>query len=210
MMRIARELHDSLGYDLAAAVDAFKAAREAHRFTVDQPAPTAPSPLVEAIVLNGGTYEIVDPPVVATRGVSNHSLESPTFKVPPIPDNEVPLINSLPPPVQIATRAVEDTPEQADMRVPIITRRQFFHALFIEGKITQAEALQAVKNGVMPMALTGYLNSLPANQRFNAEMMFSGSRGFKRNHQLITSLQAYFGQTDAQMDQLYTTALGLK
>lgn len=64
---IPKSLVDSLAYDLAAEVKAFQDAVTAHALTVDQPAPTAISPLVEEIVyIYGGIYTVVDddPPVV--------------------------------------------------------------------------------------------------------------------------------------------------
>lgn len=57
-MKLLKSFIDGLGYDLSAAVKAHQAAIEAHRYTVDQPAPVA-DPLVEAIVRDGG-YEIED------------------------------------------------------------------------------------------------------------------------------------------------------
>lgn len=49
----------ALGFDLAAAVAAYEAARQAHAHTIDEPAPTA-HPLVEQIVREGGGYIIYD------------------------------------------------------------------------------------------------------------------------------------------------------
>jgi hypothetical protein len=56
-----RALYGNLGYNLDRAIEDYAAAVEAHRTTVDVPAPSPPSPLVEAIVRNhGGVYMIVD------------------------------------------------------------------------------------------------------------------------------------------------------
>jgi hypothetical protein len=214
-VRLMRSVYENLGYDLDAAVVDYQAAREAHKFTVDQPAPSPPSSLVETIVLNGGNYELVDD----VPAVNRLPLPPP----PPMPSllAETPLINRLSPPEQPDVAYMNQIPRAAllaetppidlsEFTSPTISSRQFFHALFLEGKITQQEALRAVKAGELPAALVTYLGTLPVDQRFNVEMLLSGARNFRRNHPLITSLRDYFGQTDAQMDALFTTALGLK
>jgi hypothetical protein len=62
MLQITREAADSLGFDLADAVASFAAEVEAHRDTVDVPAPTA-HPVVELIVRqHGGEFTILEPP----------------------------------------------------------------------------------------------------------------------------------------------------
>lgn len=59
-IQISRELADSLDFDLADAVSAYKAARAAHAHTVGEPAPVA-HVLVERIVISGEGFEIVEP-----------------------------------------------------------------------------------------------------------------------------------------------------
>jgi hypothetical protein len=56
-----RALYGSLGYNLDRAIEVYAAALDEHRTTVDVPAPSPPSPLVEVIVRNhDGAYQIID------------------------------------------------------------------------------------------------------------------------------------------------------
>lgn len=61
IIHVDRAVADALGFDLAAAVAEFAAARAAHAETEGEPAPVA-HPLVERIVVTGGAFEIVEPP----------------------------------------------------------------------------------------------------------------------------------------------------
>lgn len=72
--RITQEQVGALDYDLDSAIAEYTAAREAHKKTVDVPAPTA-EPLVEAIVKKfGGLYEIVES-VWYARVIDNKILD---------------------------------------------------------------------------------------------------------------------------------------
>lgn len=64
-LEIPKETYDGLKYDLDAAVAEYTAAMEAHKFTVDVPAPTA-DPMVEMVYRAGG-YVIVEPPKPAPK-----------------------------------------------------------------------------------------------------------------------------------------------
>ena len=58
MVKIERETINKLGFNLDAAVADFAAQKNAHKLTVNIPAPTA-MPLVEAVYSSGG-YEIIE------------------------------------------------------------------------------------------------------------------------------------------------------
>lgn len=89
---VALSLWENMDFDLDAEIEKFQAAREAHKFTVDQPAPTANSALVEAIVLNGGVYALIDdsppkppPDPPLTRQIPQASPMSAPPQIPPHP-----------------------------------------------------------------------------------------------------------------------------
>jgi uncharacterized small protein (DUF1192 family) len=58
-VQITRAIADKLGFDIQKAVDDFAAAKDAHRFTVNVPAPTAHH-LVEEIYYKGEGLEVVE------------------------------------------------------------------------------------------------------------------------------------------------------
>lgn len=60
MLKLDRKVMQSLGFDFSKALEEFRAAKQAHRFTTGVPAPTA-HPLVESALAAGG-FEIVDSP----------------------------------------------------------------------------------------------------------------------------------------------------
>ncbi|MHC2251052.1 hypothetical protein ACVILK_000744 [Bradyrhizobium embrapense] len=87
-----------------------------------------------------------------------------------------------------------------------ISDRQFFQRLAIQGVITNAEALAAVKTGDIPAALQQVLNLLPTEEQFDAEMLISGATSFNRNHPTTLKLGTALQWTSAQMDELWINA----
>lgn len=82
-------------------------------------------------------------------------------------------------------------PTLADL--PVISDRQFFHALALPpfSVITKTEALAAVKTGDLPAALAAIVASIPdETERFNAEMLLSGSKEFWPTHPLVPAIAA--------------------
>jgi len=68
-LALARSLYNQLDYNLDREIEAFMEALEAHKSTVNVPAPFAKSGLVENIVKgHGGVYQIIDD--AAGRGPS--------------------------------------------------------------------------------------------------------------------------------------------
>ncbi len=102
-----------------------------------------------------------------------------------------------------------EVPDPAAAVPEIISDRQFFQALAMNGAITPDEALAAVKTGALPAAMQTALNTMPANQKFNAEMMLSGATAFERHHPMTDSMMAMMGWDAAQTDQLWTYAATL-
>lgn len=91
----------------------------------------------------------------------------------------------------------------------IITDRQFFQQLALMGVITQDEALAAVKTGAIPAALQAFIDGMPADQKFTAEMLVSGAVSFDRNHPMTLALAAGMGWTSQQVDDLWRAAAQL-
>jgi hypothetical protein len=88
----------------------------------------------------------------------------------------------------------------------VISDRQFFQQLAIDGVITQDEALAAVKTGTLPASLVSLVNSLPADKQFDANMLLCGATQFVRSHPMVPVLGTAFGWDDAQMNALWVAA----
>lgn len=74
MIFVSADEAAGIDFDLAAAVQAHTAALEAHKFTVDIPAPVA-HPLVEAIVKQGGEFEVEQPEPVPEPTIAEYAAE---------------------------------------------------------------------------------------------------------------------------------------
>lgn len=104
----------------------------------------------------------------------------------------------------------EDPPPGNFDPVPeIISDRQFFQALAMEGKITQAEALDAVKTGAIPAILQSAIASMTGADAFSAEMLLSGATEFRRSHPLTQQIGAAQGMTPDQIDTFFRFAASL-
>jgi hypothetical protein len=87
-----------------------------------------------------------------------------------------------------------------------VSDRQFFQQLAIEGAITQAQALAAVKTGEMPPALLAIINAMPQADQFNALMLLSGATTFERAHPMTAAIAAATGRTVEQTDDFFRAA----
>jgi hypothetical protein len=101
---------------------------------------------------------------------------------------------------------VADPVPPAPLGPQVISDRQFFQQLAVQGVITQPEALAAVCTGTLPAALATLVASLPAEQQFAANMLLSGAVEFRRDHALVPVLSSAFGWTEAQTDDLWLAA----
>lgn len=90
MLQIDQAYLESLGFDFEQAVAQFQQAREAHRFTIDVPAPTAHW-LVEAAV-NAGGYQVVSPPSPAAQPEQNEPSAPLSQPSTPAPEAEPPML----------------------------------------------------------------------------------------------------------------------
>ena len=87
----------------------------------------------------------------------------------------------------------------------IISDRQFYQGLAIEGLISQDEALAAVKTGTLPAAIEALVDALPGAQQFPARMLLSGATQFDRAHPLTATLSTLHSPpfTAAQLDDFW-------
>lgn len=91
-----------------------------------------------------------------------------------------------------------------EIRVPnTISDRQFFQGLAILGKITQQEALDAVKTGEIPAAMNSFLNLLDPSAQFSAKMNLSGATQFNRDHELVSAFGQFMSMTEQELDDLW-------
>jgi hypothetical protein len=104
---------------------------------------------------------------------------------------------------------VADVPAAPDLVPAVISDRQFYQQLAVMGLITQSEALAAVKVGTVPATLQGFIDALPSDQQFAAEMHVAGAVAFRRDHPLTAALAAVMGWTSDQVDQLWIAAAQL-
>jgi hypothetical protein len=91
----------------------------------------------------------------------------------------------------------------------IISDRQFFQQLAIEERITNQEALDAVKTGDIPAALQSFIDALPTNEKFDAEMLLSGAVEFRRDHPLTIAIGEAQDMTSEQIDDFFRAAAAL-
>ncbi len=91
----------------------------------------------------------------------------------------------------------------------IISDRQFFHALALEGKITEQEAEDAVATGAIPAAMQAIVDGISDhNAKFAAKMLLKGATEFDNKHPLVTTYAAAQSppMTDADVDALWDFA----
>lgn len=105
---------------------------------------------------------------------------------------------------------IAPTPPVITAPVPAtISDRQFFQQLAVDGIITRAEALAAVKTGEIPAALAGIIDALPDDQKFAAEMLLSGATTFERAHPLSVAIGEARGMTAEEVDDFFRAAAAL-
>jgi hypothetical protein len=105
---------------------------------------------------------------------------------------------------------VDYSPVPPPAAVPeMISDRQFFQQLALEGKITQDEALAAVQTGVLPAAIATIVAKLPTTQQFAAKMLLCGATTFERSSAIVPVLAQLYGMSSADLDALWTAATAL-
>jgi hypothetical protein len=102
-----------------------------------------------------------------------------------------------------------EVPDPPDPVPEVISDRQFFQALAMNGSITQADALAAVKTGTLPPQLQSAIGAMPADEQFGAEMLLSGATMFERSNQMTNAMMRELGWTQENMDNLWRYAATL-
>lgn len=87
----------------------------------------------------------------------------------------------------------------------IISDRQFFQQLAIDGVITQDEAL-ATADGTMPGLLLAIIGQMPAETQFSALMLVKNATTFERYHPLTAVVGQALGWDDERLDTLWSDA----
>ena len=96
-----------------------------------------------------------------------------------------------------------DTPPDPRLAMEL-TLAQLLIGLVTEGWITRAEG-EAWLDGVLPLAVTAIIATLPASQQFASTARAKRPSVIMRLDGLVTVLAATQGRSDAQMDAFFTT-----
>ncbi len=82
-----------------------------------------------------------------------------------------------------------------------ISDRQFYQGLALRGLCTPAEALDAVRTGVLPSALRAFVDAISdSDQRWATEMLLSGAKEFRRDHRFVSEIGAWAGLDTQDLD----------
>ena len=101
-------------------------------------------------------------------------------------------------------------PPPAPLSAPaVISDRQFFQGLALDGYITPAEALAAVRTGDLPPVLAELIERMDAEERFGAEMLLSGAVEFRRDHPMTVAIGEARGLTPDEVDDFFRRAAAL-
>lgn len=85
-----------------------------------------------------------------------------------------------------------------------ISDRQFYQGLALRGLCTPAEALDAVRTGVLPSALRAFVDAISdADQRWATEMVLSGAKEFRRDHPFVNEIGAWAGLDGPALDAFW-------
>ena len=79
----------------------------------------------------------------------------------------------------------------------------------LEGRITEAEALDAVGSGTIPAAMDALIDQLPSDQQFAARMLVRGATKFQRDHGVTQLIGNLYGRSSEQIDDTWRAASAL-
>ena len=109
--------------------------------------------------------------------------------------------------IDLTPKEIAALPPPAPPPVPQeVSMAQVMMAAWKLGFVTQAEALAAVRDKVMPPAFAAALAGLPAENQAEAELKFAGITRMVRSDPLFALVVAANIATDAQIDGVFTLA----
>lgn len=92
----------------------------------------------------------------------------------------------------------------------VISRRQFYQGLAVEGKITKAEALAAVQTGAIPAALQGMVDAMvDEDAKFDATMLLAGAADYHRDHPLVLVIAMAQQMSETEVDDFWKLCFSL-
>lgn len=89
----------------------------------------------------------------------------------------------------------------------VLSKRQFWTKLAMDGHISETAALNAMDEDI-PDVIEAFIMTLPAGDRFAARMFFKAPT-FHRGEQAVTHTKATFALNDAQMNTFFNDAATL-
>ena len=88
--------------------------------------------------------------------------------------------------------------------VQVIDKAQLWEQLALDSRITQDEALAAVRSGTLPAMIETNINLRPAGQRFGIRMYLARAPKLAKNNALVRFALASL--SDTEIDQLWNNA----
>jgi hypothetical protein len=102
-----------------------------------------------------------------------------------------------------AAKTVEDAKPTLQVVNPL-SIRQFYQVLAVRGLIAKAEALSALKNGILPQLLQTFVDGISdADKNWTTAMFLIGSNSFSKDHPVVVELIASKGWSKTQVDDLW-------
>lgn len=91
-----------------------------------------------------------------------------------------------------------------------ISTKQFFMGLELSGKITKAEALDAVLHKIMPPPVQAIIDGMAdPDDRYTATMHLMGSNNLHRDHPLVLPFAITQGMTEQDVDDFWRLCAAL-
>lgn len=99
---------------------------------------------------------------------------------------------------------LNEHPAAASNVQQILSDRQFYQGLALRGLCTPEEALDAVRTGLLPPALRGFVDAIAdVQERWAAEMLLSGAKEFRRDHPFVSQVGAWAGLNTVALDDFW-------
>ena len=91
----------------------------------------------------------------------------------------------------------------------VISTRQFFQQLAIDGDCTKADALAYVRTGALPKTLADVIATLPDDAQFDVSMKVIGANEFNRTDPAVSQLGVLLQKDSAALDRIWRLASAL-